>query len=133
MLSVSWDTIRLFLHVLAATVWVGGQITLAVLVPVLRRLGADIPRAAARRFSQAAWPAFAVLIGTGVWNVLATRSQLHGSYQVTLIVKLVVVAVSGVTAALHARARSTAGLAVFGALAGLSAVGALFLGVLLAG
>jgi hypothetical protein len=28
-LSVGWDTIRLFLHVLAATIWVGGQITLA--------------------------------------------------------------------------------------------------------
>jgi uncharacterized membrane protein len=33
MLSVSWDTIRLFPHVLAATVWVGGQITLAALFP----------------------------------------------------------------------------------------------------
>ena len=43
MLSVSWDTIRLFLHVLAATIWVGGQITLAALVPVLRRLGAPGP------------------------------------------------------------------------------------------
>lgn len=29
MLAVNWDTIRLFLHVLAATVWVGGQITCA--------------------------------------------------------------------------------------------------------
>jgi len=29
MLPVSWDTIRLTLHVLAATVWVGGQFTLA--------------------------------------------------------------------------------------------------------
>ena len=48
MLSVSWDTIRLFLHVLAATIWVGGQITLAALVPVLRRLGAEIPRTADR-------------------------------------------------------------------------------------
>jgi uncharacterized membrane protein len=28
-LSVSWDTVRLFLHVLAATIWVGGQLTLA--------------------------------------------------------------------------------------------------------
>ncbi len=37
MLAVSWDTVRLFLHVLAATVWVGGQLTLAALVPVLRR------------------------------------------------------------------------------------------------
>jgi uncharacterized membrane protein len=30
-LTVSWDTVRLFLHVLAATVWVGGQLTLAAL------------------------------------------------------------------------------------------------------
>ena len=42
------------------------------------------------------------------------------------------VGISGVAAALHARARSTAGLAVFGALAAYSALAALFLGVLLA-
>ena len=47
MLRVGWDSIRLFLDVLAATIWAGGQITLAALVPVLRRAGADIPRAAA--------------------------------------------------------------------------------------
>jgi len=133
MLGVSWDTIRLFLHVLAATVWVGGQITLAALVPVLRRLGADIPRAAARRFNQVAWPAFMILLITGVWNIAAVRSQIHGSYQTTLVVKLIVVGVSGVSAALHARARSTAGLAVFGTLTAISALAALFLGVLLAG
>ena len=39
MLAVSWDTIRLFLHVLAATIWVGGQLVLAALAPVLRRAG----------------------------------------------------------------------------------------------
>jgi putative copper export protein len=133
MLAVSWDTIRLFLHVLAATVWVGGQLTLAALVPVLRHLGADIPRAAARRYNQVAWPAFGILILTGIWNVIAVRSQISGSYQTTLVVKLIVVAISGVTAALHARARSTVGLAVFGALTGLSALTALFLGILLAG
>ena len=135
MLPVSWDTVRLFLHVLAATIWVGGQLTLAVLVPVLRRFGADAPGAAARRFNQVAWTAFGVLIVTGIWNIVAVRSQISGSasYRTTLIVKLVVVAVSGVTAWLHARAKSPAGLAVFGALTGLSAVGALFLGVLLAG
>ncbi len=135
MLAVSWDTIRLFLHVLAATVWVGGQLTLAALVPVLRRFGAEVPRAAARRFNQVAWTAFTVLVATGVWNIIAVRGEIShdASYRVTLIVKLVVVGVSGVTAALHARARSTAGLAVFGALTGASALAALFLGVLLAG
>ena len=133
MLPVSWDTIRLFLHVLAATIWVGGQLTLAALVPVLRRLGGEIPGAAARAFNRVAWPAFAVLVLTGVWNVIAERGKITGSYEVTLVVKRVVVVISGVTAALHARARSAAGLAVFGALTGISALAALFLGVLLAG
>jgi putative copper export protein len=133
MLSVSWDTVRLFLHVLAATVWVGGQLTLAALVPTLRALGTEVPKAAARRFNQVAWPAFAVLVATGAWNIAAEHDKDHGAYRTTLIVKLVVVAVSGVTAFLHARARSTAALAVYGALTGLSALGALFLGVLLAG
>jgi hypothetical protein len=49
------------------------------------------------------------------------------------VVKLIVVVISGVTAALHARARSPAALAVFGALTGISALVALFLGILLAG
>jgi putative copper export protein len=133
MLPVSWDTIRLFLHVLAATIWVGGQLTLAALVPVLRRFGADVPGAAARRFNQVAWTAFGVLIVTGIWNIVAVRSQISGSYQTTLIVKLVVVVVSGVAAALHVRSRTPRSRAVFGALTGLSALAALFLGVLLAG
>jgi putative copper export protein len=133
MLGVTWDTTRLFLHVLAATIWVGGQLTLAALVPVLRRAGADIPRTAARRFNQVAWPAFGILVLTGVWNIIAVRSQITGSYETTLVVKLVVVLISGVTAALHARARGTAGRGVFGALTGLSALAALFLGILLAG
>lgn len=124
---------RLFLHVLAATVWVGGQLTLAALVPALRGTGGDVVKLAARRFNTVAWPAFAVLVLTGVWNVIADADADHGSYRVTLIVKLAVVLVSGVTAFVHARARSAAGLAVFGALTGLSALAALFLGVLLAG
>ena len=69
MLAVSWDTIRLFLHVLAATVWVGGQLVLAALVPVLRRAG--VVTEAARRFNQVAWAAFAVLVATGIWNIAA--------------------------------------------------------------
>lgn len=133
MLSPSWDTVRLFLHVLAATVWVGGQLTLAALVPALRTAGRDVPRAAARAFNRVAWPAFGVLIATGVWNMAAESDKNHGSYRTTLMVKLGVVLASGLTAYLHARASSKPGLAVFGALTGLTALGALFLGILLAG
>jgi len=132
-LSVSLDTVRLFLHILAATVWVGGQITLAGLVPGLRALSPDAPRAAARRFNRIAWPAFAVLVLTGMWNVAAARPGDNLPWDVTLAVKLVVVAVSGIAALLHSHSRSTAGLAVFGALSAAGALGAVFLGVMLAG
>lgn len=135
MLAVSWDTIRLFLHVLAATVWVGGQLVLAVLVPVLRRFGSEAVSAVAGRFNQVAWAAFAVLVLTGIWNVAAISGTADdtASYRTTLMVKLTVVVVSGVAAFLHIRARTARSRAILGALTGLSALAALFLGVLLAG
>lgn len=133
MLPVRLDTIRLFLHVLAATVWVGGQITLAGVVPVLRRVSPDALRPVARRFGAVAWVAFGVLVATGVWNVFAVRSQLHGSYLTTLDVKIAGVAASGVTAWVHGVSRSARGRALWGALTVLTALGALFLGILLTG
>jgi hypothetical protein len=48
-------------------------------------------------------------------------------------VKLVVVAVSGVAAALHIRSRAARDRAIFGALTAISALAALLRGVLLAG
>ena len=132
MLSVDLVTVRLFLHVLAATVWVGGQITLAALVPALRASGADVPKAAANAFNRVAWPAFAVLVVTGVWNVLAEDVD-SAVYEHTLQLKYALVLLSGVTAFLHARARSRGQMAVFGALTGLTALGALFVGIMLAG
>ncbi|MEO7746053.1 MAG: hypothetical protein ABIV05_07475, partial [Actinomycetota bacterium] len=71
MKPIEVETLRLFLHVLAATVWVGGQITLAALVPALRAAGSGVPKAAALAFNRIAWPAFAVLLVTGAWNVVA--------------------------------------------------------------
>lgn len=133
MIGVSWDAIRLFLHVLAATVWVGGQLTLAALVPTLRGLGAELPKKAAQAFSRVAWPAFAVLVVTGVWNIAAERDKIGGRYRTTLVLKIALVIISGVTAAAHARATSRRGLALFGAATGASALAALFVGVLLAG
>jgi putative copper export protein len=128
-LPVTWDTVRLFIHVTAATIWVGGQLTLAGLVPGLRKLSPDAPSAVARRFNQIAWPAFAVLVATGIWNVLAVSPAWDSAYGKTLGVKIVVVAVAGTTAFLHTITRSRRGLAIFGALSGLAALTALFLGV----
>ena len=126
------DIVRLSLHVLAATIWVGGQITLGALVPTLQAAGADVPRSVARRFSQVAWPAFVVLVATGIWNISQVHDQSH-VWKTVLMVKVAVVILSGLTAYLHQRATSRAGLAVFGALTAATAVGALVIGVALAG
>ena len=134
MLPFTWETLRLFLHILAATIWVGGQLTLAALVPTLRAMGAQAPKAAARRFNQVAWPAFGVLVLTGIWNIVAeSDKQSDPGYQTTLGIKMALVLLSGISAFLHTRAKSKSGLAVWGALAALSALGATLFGVVLAG
>jgi putative copper export protein len=131
-LSPTIDTIRLFVHVLAATVWVGGQLTLAGLVPGLRAISDDAPKKVARRFNRIAWPAFAVLVITGVWNMLAIGlGDTTTAYQVTLFLKIAVVAVAGVAAFIHSTTSSRITLAVGGAVGGLASLVAVFLAVLL--
>jgi putative copper export protein len=133
-LSITLEDFRLFLHVLAATVWVGGQITLAGLVPVLRAAGADVPKSAARQFNRIAWPAFGVLVLTGIWNITANNDQVKNDadYRHTLMLKLVVVVLSGVAAFMHTQAKSKVGLAVWGAATAIFALAALLLGLVLA-
>lgn len=130
MLPITIDTVRLTLHVLAACVWVGGQVTLAGLVPTVRGLGEDATRQVARAFNRIAWPAFAVLVVTGVWNLLEVRvGDRTTAYHATLGLKLLVVAASGVAAGVHATTRVKAVLAATGAVAGLTALLAVLLGV----
>ena len=132
MLTPTAATLRLFLHVLAATVWVGGPLTLAGLVPGLRALSPDAPRTVARRFNRIAWPAFGLLVLTGMWNIAAIDVPATSTdYQVTLFLHVSIAVVSGISAFAHTRATSKAMLAVGGAIGGLSALVALFLGVLL--
>ena len=132
MLTPDLEDLRLFLHVLAATVWVGGQLVLAGLVSVLRKVSPDAPGAAARQFRRIAWPAFWVLVATGFWNIAEIDTDA-GGVQATLMAKVLVVVLSGATAWLHERADTTRGRAVYGALTAATALLALFLGVLLAG
>lgn len=134
MIPFDAQLIRLFLHVLAATMWVGGQFTLVTLLPTVRTLGDDAPTKVARAFARLAWPSFAVLIITGTWNLFEVNfTDRSTGYQVALLVKLAVVALSGVGAAVHTIGKSKVMLAVGGSLGGLGAIGALFMGVWLHG
>jgi len=132
MLSPTLDTVRLFLHVLAASIWVGGQIVLGAVVPVVRRGGADLTRAVARMFARLAWPAFAVVVLTGLWNLSEIDvGSTSTEYQVTLMVKVTLAIVSGAAAAVHQIGQSKAAMAIGGALGLLGALGAMFLGLVL--
>jgi putative copper export protein len=135
MLPVHASTVRLFLHVTAATIWVGGQILLLAVVPTVRRLsGSDGTRAVARVFQLVAWPAFAVLIATGIWNLSAIHvADQSSEYLTTLFVKLLLVGLSGAGALAHTlfvrRNPAVGGIAAGVGL--LAALGAVFFGIVL--
>jgi putative copper export protein len=123
------DAFRLFLHVLAASVWVGGQIVLAGLVPTLSGLGDDAPRLAARAFNRIAWPAYGIAVVTGLWNLFAL--PLEDLQHPWIEIKVLVVLLSGVGAVIHQMAKGNkAMLAVGGAMSSLFAVAAMYTGFL---
>ena len=130
-MSPTAATIRLTLHVLAATIWVGGQFTLAGLLPVLRKYEGSA-KLAARAFNSIAWPAFGVLVVTGMWNLVAVDVTAQSNrYQVTVFIKIAVAIAAGAAAAAHIAARSKLALALGGAIGAIASVAAVFLGVLL--
>ena len=132
MLSPSLATLRLFLHVLGASVWVGGQFALAGIVPALRRSAPEATKVVAQAFARVAWPAFGLTVVTGIWSMMAVDiTAASGAYQGTLLLNIGMAILSGVFAAVHSAGRSRAAMAVGGALGALTSLTALFLGVLL--
>lgn len=95
----------LWIHILAATVWIGGQIMLGVLVPMLSD-NRPLMRAAAQRAQWPLWIAFVLLAITGIINI--SNAGIDGAHLTgspagrTLILKLVFVLISGAAAAIHA-------------------------------
>lgn len=129
---VDVDSIRIFLHLLGVTGWFGGQILMVGLLPLLRSLGPDAPRLAAARFARVAWPCFGLAIATGLWSLLAVDlAERDTGYLTALLVKLLLVGLSGAAAAIHSATKSPALRGATGALGGLAALGALFAGAVL--
>lgn len=142
-LAPSSQIVVLWIHIIAACVWIGGQITLGMLVPVLRG-DRELVVAAARRFGWLGWSAFAVLIVTGLINmheigVSLTHLNANPTSR-TLSLKLTLVIISGLAAATHSflprfMAEGAPRRALTGMLAGLALLAALaaaFYGVVIA-
>jgi len=132
MLSPTADSIRLFLHVLAASVWVGGQIVLGGLVPKLRQVAPESLKVAANAFARIAWPAFAVVVVTGMWNILdITVGDMSTEYQVSMFVHVLLAMAAAMFVVIHSVGQTKLALALGGALGLLSSLGAMFVGILL--
>lgn len=132
MLSPTTATFRLFLHVIAATIWVGGQFALAGVVPTLRRVSPTATKPVAQAFARVAWPAFGVLALTGMWNLMAIDiTATSGAYQATVLLHIGLAIASGAFVAVHQFGQTRLALALGGALGAVCSVAALFLGLLL--
>ena len=126
--------VRLSLHVLAACVWVGGQIVLAGLLPTLRSLGDEAPRKVAQAFGRLSWPAFWLLVLTGFWNYAAVHgSTQSSSWNAAFAIKMIMVVAAGVGAFLHTRATTPRARGIFAGVGMLATLIAMVLGILITG
>jgi len=132
-LASAIDSLRLSLHVFGACIWVGGQFTLAALVPLLKKFNPEAPRIAAKGFNKIGWAALASLIVTGMWNMADVPDDASAGYQRVLGAKMMIVILSGVAAFVHTKSKTSKSIAMWGSISGLTALLAMYLGVLLAG
>lgn len=106
---MAWYLLVVFLHVVAACVWIGGMVFLAaVLLPTLRlpeyrAVALPLIRLTALRFRWLGWAAVGMLVGTGTaslgvrgyhWAQLTDGTLWQGWFGHVLAVKLTLVAAS---------------------------------------
>jgi uncharacterized membrane protein len=91
-------TYLLYIHVVAATVWVGGLIVMAALVPAVREVTDDhtVIRAIAQRFGVLSWTARGLLVITGTAMLLIGVDP-----STTMTIKIGLVFASAALAAWH--------------------------------
>jgi uncharacterized membrane protein len=107
------QSIVFWIHLFAAATWVGSQIFMfAAVVPALRALGDEAARRRAvlvlnRRFAWLGWGALAILVLTGIDNVIRRQRDTDlvfdydFRYAWIFVVKLVLVAVVIALTAIH--------------------------------
>lgn len=116
--------VLIWIHVLAAMVWIGGMAFLSlVLVPALRRmdnpaLRVDFLKLVGRRFRVVAWGSILVLIATGMANLalIGQWPSFQTAFGRLLVIKLLAVGLMLAVTAFHdvtasARLRSSMGVA----------------------
>ncbi|MBI2856438.1 MAG: DUF4149 domain-containing protein [Chloroflexi bacterium] len=113
---MNWYVIGVYIHILAAVIWIGGMLFLGlVVVPLVQALqppgtGARVVRAVGRRFRPVAWVCIGVLLVTGTANLdhwgyspldLFSRNLLDTQFGRVLAVKLGIVLTIVVLSTFH--------------------------------
>lgn len=133
MISPTLDSLRIFLHVMAVAVWIGGQIVLAGIVPKLRASHSEVLPTIAKGFARLAWPAFIVIVFTGAWGLASEDvAEQTSEYMATFGIKMLLVFVAVVSVVVHTVGQSKAAKAIGGALGLLLSLAAAYCGILLA-
>lgn len=90
-----WPFLIIWLHILAAVIWVGGMLFLSIIAaPVLRQvtpplIQQDLFGAMARRFRAVGWACLGILILTGISNVMYHGEMAQDNpYQTVLHIKV---------------------------------------------
>lgn len=103
--ALDLDAVRVTIHLLAMAVWIGGQVIMMALLPVLRSAGDGVPAQAAAAFGRVAWPAFGLAVASGIWNLLMVEmAAVSFGYNIVLSLKLLLVVVAGLATFMHQRA-----------------------------
>lgn len=108
------DGLVTWVHLICASIWVGGSIFIAaVAVPVLRSHTKSVEELVGlmvkigRQFNKVTIPAFAILIATGVYNARGFISEpgalVDSSYGLLLLIKIILVLATVGTYVVHVK------------------------------
>jgi len=108
------DSLVTWVHLICASIWVGGSIFIGVvLVPVLKSHTKSIEELVAlmvkvgRRFNKITVPAFGILMATGIYNsrgfIGDPGAMLETTYGTILLTKIILVIATVVTYVVHIR------------------------------
>lgn len=133
MISPTLDSLRVFLHLIAVAIWVGGQIVLAGIVPSLRSVAPEAMKTVAQGFARIAWPAFLVIVFTGMWGLgTIDVSAKSSEYLTTFGIKMLLVGIAVIATLIHSNGTSKAAKGIGGAASLLASLLAAFAGILMA-
>ena len=111
--KIDGEDFCIILHVLSVSVWLGGQVVMSAIIPMVRKTNPEALSAISRGFARVAWPFFGLAVFTGIWNLTAIDSSSTTiGWQALLGIKMLFVLLAGGAALIHQNTRNQSVAAV---------------------